>query len=1604
MSTSKLPILNPNEFDLWEMRMEHYFLMTDYSLWERLARKNELKAHGTLVMALPDKHQLKFNIHKDAKTLMEAIEKRFEWRTHTLIWRNKTDLEDQSLDDLFNSLKIYEAEVKSSSFASTSTQNIAFVSFQNTNNTIEQVSVVASVSAASAKILASALPNVDTLSNAMAMLTVKAKRFLQRTGRNLRANGPTSMGFDMSKAAMTGDFKQKKNQPTMPSWHSPLQVLLVLTMSSETDESFPASPIYDRYQSGEGCHAVPPLYIRTFMPPKPDLVFHDAPTVNETVHTGFNVDLSPTKPDKDLSHTHRPSALIIEDWVSDSKDEFEAEPIENAPSFVQPTEQVKTLRPSVKPAEHPIPAPKIAIPKPKTDSNIRNRKACFVCKSLTHLIKDFNYYEKKMAQTPARNHAQRGNYQQYAIMTHPNPQRHVFPTAVLTRSKLVPLTAVRPVTTAVSPNNVIRTRPAKTIGTKPHSPPRRTINHRPSPPASIFFQKLLLLRLPRPCFSPYKCINDPQEGNPQHALKDKGVIDSGCSRHMTRNMSYLSDFEEINGGYVSFGGNPKGGKISGKGKIRTGKLDFDDVYFGKELKFNLFSVSQMTMDTTIDQEVAMDEALEFWATATVHHHAIRFKMDNKKHIIYLESFRDMLHICLRLPDQSFVEPPFEEEILAFLRFLGHSAAIRKLTDVNLNKLYHPWRSFAAIINKCLTVEHKDLKKSNEMYYPRFTKVIIHHFMSNDPSIPRRNEFGALLPIELTNKDIRNSNAYKEYYAFATGAAPPKPRASVRKTRSSSNTTITPPTTAAGPTLTTSEKGKQAAKASKAKSLSALSEVAMTEAQQLKLATKKSLQQTHISQASGFGADEGTGGDDEGKDGDGDEEDDGEEGDDDDDDQEVERDDEKDDKEKVAHLPMSAPTITPSTIATITITIQAPTPPTTAPSNLIQDLPNFSLLFGFDNRLRTLEANFSEFMQTNQFAGAVSAIPGIVQRYIDQRMNETVKVAVQIHSDRLRDEAQKENDEFLKTIDVNMQKIIKEQVKEQVKVQVFKILPKIEQTVNEQLEAKVLTRSSHSSKISYAIAADLSKMELKNILIKKIKGNKSIQRSDEQKNLYKALVEAYESDKIILDTQRETVTLKRRRDDDADKDEEPSAGPDRGSKRRKEGKEPESASAPKEKATRSAGKSTQGSKSRQASASESPIAEEPMQTTFQMEEPLHPEFDAGAEDQPIVQSSQHLEWFSQQQKPPTPDRDWNKTLLATHKSIQPWISELAKQYDSHSSFNELMDTSLDFSNFLINQLKVDTLTLELLAGPTYKLMKGSCKSLVEVYKATTNQLDWVNPEGQQYPHNLLKPLSLIPNNRGRRVIPFNNFINNDLEYLRGGASSRKYTTSVTKTNAANYGHIKWIEDLFYGFAVNRESARDVYSKCRIIAVTELKIVEWHNYKHLDWITMRRDDDKLYKFKEGEVKIKECFAFNVSLRMFTRSIVIQRRVKDLQLSVESYQKKLNLTKLDTYRFDLKRKEAYTAYSNPRGFIYQNKDKQNRLMLIDELHKFSDGTLTDVRTALDDRLKGIRIKYLSQLIWRKSDKDRAAAMIQAIDKRLKTRRIMRSLERFVGGRLYE
>nr|GEZ38741.1 hypothetical protein [Tanacetum cinerariifolium] len=629
VSAAKLPILNPNEFDLWKTRIDQYFLMTDYSLWEvilngdspvptrvvdgvlqlvtpttveqRLGRKNELKAHGTLLMALPDKHQLKFNSHKDAKTLLEAIEKRFGGNTETKK-RNTTDLEEQSLDNLFNSHKIYEVEVKSSSSAGTTTQYIAFVSSSNTDSTTDPVSDAASVSVVCAKMPVSSLPNVDSLSNAMiysffasqsfslqldnddlkqidaddleemdlkwqmVMLTMRARRFLQRTRRNLRANGPTSLGFDMSKVECYNCHRK----------------------GHFTREY--------RYQSGNGYHVVPPPYTGTFMPPKPDLVFNNAPTAIETANPAFNVKLSLTKPDQDLSHTNRPSAPIIEECVSDSEDESETKAPQNVPSFVQFIQQVKTLRPSVQYVETSIP-PKTTIPKPTSNGKCRNRKACFVCKSLYHSIIDCNYHEKKMAQPTARNHAHKGNHKLHAQMTYQNPQKYMVPTAVLTQSKPVPITAIRPISTDVPKTNVTRPKQVKPIVTKLNSPTKRHTNRSPS--LKVSNSPLKFTAVLAPVVSAAQGMHGKWEWKPKCLVLDHCAsmtlkrFDYNDALGRSKNMSYLSNFEELNGGYVAFGGNPKGGKISGKGKIKTGKLDFDDVYFVKELKFNLFSVSQM---------------------------------------------------------------------------------------------------------------------------------------------------------------------------------------------------------------------------------------------------------------------------------------------------------------------------------------------------------------------------------------------------------------------------------------------------------------------------------------------------------------------------------------------------------------------------------------------------------------------------------------------------------------------------------------------------------------------------------------------------------------------------------------------------------------------------------------------------------------------------------------------------------------------------------------------------------------------------------------------------------------------------------------------------
>nr|GEV36013.1 hypothetical protein [Tanacetum cinerariifolium] len=667
VSAAKLAILNPNEFDLWKIRIEQYFLMIDYSLWEVI-----INGDSVISRVAVD------GVAQPVTVLTTDLPS--EWKTHTLIWRNKDNLEEHSLDDLFN------------------------------------ISAATSVFAVCAKLPVSSHQNIDSLSNVVIFSFFASQSTNPQldnedlnqidTGRNLGDNRVITMGFDMSKVecynchrkghfarecrsikdtrriggvephkrpapvetstsnalvsqcdgigrydfsyqaeeepvnfafmaipssssfdykvqscstACSKAYKQlhsqydsqtvefRKSRLDVLSYQAALEFvesrlvvykqnesifqenIIVLKNEVEVRDNFILT-LKQKLKQAEterddlklklspsgGYHAVPPPITGNFMPPKPDLVFNTASLAVESNHSAFNVQVSPAKPAQAMSHTTESMAPIIEDWVSDSEDE--SKPNDPQSVFVQPVE-----------------VPILAVtPKPtiKTSSSgkRKNRKTCFVCRSVDHLIKDCNFHVKPQTKPTPRNFAHKGCNKQYASFTKKYPHKNIVPAAVLTKSKPVFVTADRQVSTAISKIMKSRPRPAHPLNRKSNPSIRGYKTHNQFSKTSNSSLKVTAAKV--------SVVSDVKGkkgkwGNPQYALKDKGVIDSGCSWHMTGNMSYLSNFQELNDGYVAFGGNPKGGKILGKGKIKTGKLDFKDVYFVKELKFNLFSVSQM---------------------------------------------------------------------------------------------------------------------------------------------------------------------------------------------------------------------------------------------------------------------------------------------------------------------------------------------------------------------------------------------------------------------------------------------------------------------------------------------------------------------------------------------------------------------------------------------------------------------------------------------------------------------------------------------------------------------------------------------------------------------------------------------------------------------------------------------------------------------------------------------------------------------------------------------------------------------------------------------------------------------------------------------------
>ncbi|GKA78291.1 hypothetical protein Tco_0784828, partial [Tanacetum coccineum] len=322
------------------------------------------------------------------------------------------------------------------------------------------------------------------------------------------------------------------------------------------------------------------------------------------------------------------------------------------------------------------------------------------------------------------------------------------------------------------------------------------------------------------------------------------------------------------------------------------------------------------------------------------------------------------------------------------------------------------------------------------------------------------------------------------------------------------------------------------------------------------------------------------------------------------------------------------------------------------------------------------------------------------------------------------------------------------------------------------------------------------------------------------------------------------------------------------------------------------------------------------------------------------------------------------------SDMPYNQEgnLAAADKSSKTFDELMSTPIDFYVYIMNGLNITNLTQETLLGPAVKLLKGTHTNFAELeydfkesYKTLLEKLDWDNPEVGDYPFDLTKPLPLVMNGN-HQIVPVDYFFNNNLKKQR-------------KT--------------FYAYARGLESSHDVYSTKCILEVTRVEVMQKHRYGYLREIEVRRADNDLYTFKEGDFPrlrindIKDMLIFLVQNRLTNLS---GDDVSDFAIAF--YQKKITVTKPETTRPGIRKRNPYTSYTDPQGFIYVDNQGRNRLMHSDELYKFSDGTLTSLRTSLDDITKNIQMEYLPQRRWSSLEKIRAHIMIKAIDKQLKER----------------
>ncbi|GKB33661.1 hypothetical protein Tco_0873062 [Tanacetum coccineum] len=449
----------------------------------------------------------------------------------------------------------------------------------------------------------------------------------------------------------------------------------------------------------------------------------------------------------------------------------------------------------------------------------------------------------------------------------------------------------------------------------------------------------------------------------------------------------------------------------------------------------------------------------------------------------------------------------------------------------------------------------------------------------------------------------------------------------------------------------------------------------------------------------------------------------------------------------------------------------------------------------------------------------------------------------------------------------------------------------------------------------------------------------------------------------------------------DQDEDPTARSDKVKEKKRPRKDTQSSK--KSSTSKESSKDTtpsKTSKSGKSVSAEEPNEEHVHEVTMDAKENIADEM-GNAEEQPDSEAAPKTDnaprnnWFKQPLRPPTPNPEGNKCQVVDDQPEQTWFNDLISAEKDPLTFDKLIANPINFYKFAMNRLKIDKLTKAHLVGPIYELLKGN-RCLFD----------------------LSKPLPL-KGRPGHLTVAAEYFFNNDLEYLKSSDSERKYTTSITKTKAVQYDLVG-IEDMI----LKLWSVTKVDSECG-----KIEGQKQHNYGYLEEIMVRRADRQLYTFKECDfvnlhlndiddmlliVVQHKLFHLDsdvivdlaVALRMFTRSLVIKNRVEDVQLGVESYQKKLNITKPQKDFPIIIAKELYTPSFDPPGVVYEYLSNRKRLMRADELYKFSDGTLKLVRDTLHHRLQNFRLGYnkdMPRRKWSATDKKWSGIMVDLIDK---------------------